>query len=75
MDFSSSDFGEIWHSIISVTVNCIVSLHFAMLIFLFLISKKRILLIKEYQEKYKEFTVVNKGKKRNKKTEVAPNLF
>ena len=28
----------------------------------FLISKKRILLIKEKQEKHKEFTVVNKGK-------------
>ena len=36
MDFSSSDFGEIWPSIISVTVNCIVSLHFAMLFFFFL---------------------------------------
>ena len=40
----------------------------------FLISKKRILLIKEKQGKYKEFTVVNEGK-RNIKTEAAPNLF
>ena len=31
--------------------------------FFFLINKKRILLIKEKQEKHKEFTVVNKGKK------------
>ena len=45
-----------------------------MIMFFFLISKKRILLIKEKQEKYKEFTVVDKGK-RNKKTEVAPKLF
>ena len=42
-------------------------------IYLF-ISKKRILLIIEKQEKYKEFTVVNEGK-RNKKTEAAPNVF
>ena len=32
-----------------------------------MISKKRILLIKEKQEKHKEFTVVNKGKKVTKR--------
>ena len=32
----------------------------------FLISKKKILLIKEKQEKYKEFTVVNKNNMENK---------
>ena len=31
-----------------------------------MISKKRILLIKEKQEKHKEFTVVNNGKRNNK---------
>ena len=30
----------------------------------FLISKKRLLLIKEKQEKHKEYTVVNNGKKK-----------
>ena len=32
----------------------------------FLISKKRILLIKEKQEKHTKFTVVNKGRKKQR---------
>ena len=41
--------------------------------FIFLISKKRILLIKEKQEKHKEFTVMNKGTKRQRQPLIYSN--
>ena len=46
--------------------NCFHICHHSHFFFFFFISKKKILLIEEKQEKYKEFTVVNKNNMENK---------
>ena len=72
MDFSSSEFGEIWHSIISVTVNCIVSLHFAMLIFFFLDKLEENIINKRISRKIQRVHSSEQRKKKEQKDRSSP---